>query len=120
MAKSPLPGGVRRGVVEPPNKSGPGGNRANNGYLPLGGSASPVSSAGLGGGDRRDGSVPLGGMASPVHPPDHRFNVPHRRDAATPLGDRTREGCDPGEPVERRGSAEPAVSQPDAERPPRR
>ncbi len=45
MAHSPKPGGTRRGVVNPPNQAGPGGNRANNSYLPLGGSAHPGTAA---------------------------------------------------------------------------
>jgi hypothetical protein len=75
MAKTPKPGDAHWGVITPPNETGPGGNRANNGFLPLGGSPGPIPPAGLGGGDRRNGSFPLGGMASPVHPPANRFNV---------------------------------------------
>ena len=75
MAKRPMPDGVRRAVVTPPNQAGPGGNRATNGYLPLGGSAGPLPPGGPGGGDRRNGCVPLGGIASPVHLPVDRFDV---------------------------------------------
>ena len=75
MAQSPKPGGALRGVVKPPNEAGPGGNRACNSYLPLGGAAGPGLACDHGGGDRRRGCVPLGGMASPVHAPGHRFDV---------------------------------------------
>lgn len=75
MAHGPKSGDARWGVVKPPNEAGPGGNRANNGYLPLGGSAGPLPPAGLVGGNRCNGSSPLGEIASPVHPPARRFNV---------------------------------------------
>jgi hypothetical protein len=70
---------VERGVVRGSNMEGPGGNRKNNGFLPLGGGASTVHPANMPGaaGDRRMGSFPLGGGGSPVNPPnngDFRFN----------------------------------------------
>ena len=120
MAKSPMPGGVRRGVVAPPNESGPGGNRAQNGYLPLGGSASPVTSAVQGGEDRRNGSAPPSGMASPVHPPDHRFNVDTAKMPQPPSAIEPGKGAIPVNPWNAAGQPNRAVSQPDAERPPRR
>ena len=75
MAHSPKSGGNRRGLVNPPNQAGPGGNRAGHSYLPLGGSEQPGIRPHHDGGDRRHGCVPLGGMGSPVNPPDHRFDV---------------------------------------------
>jgi hypothetical protein len=75
MAHSPKPGDARWGVVKPSNEAGAGGNRANNSYLPLGGSAGPLPPSGPGAGDRRNGCVPLGGIASPVHLPVDRFDV---------------------------------------------
>jgi hypothetical protein len=75
MAQSPKSGDARWGVVQPPNETGPGGNRAHNGYLPLVGSAGPLPPGGPGGGDRRNGCVPLAGIASPVHLPVDRFDV---------------------------------------------
>ena len=74
MAHSPKSGDARWGVVKPSNEAGPGGNRANNSYLPLDGSAGPLPTGGPGGGDRRNGCVPLGGIASPVRLPDERFD----------------------------------------------
>jgi hypothetical protein len=75
MAKTPKTGSVQWGVVKPSNETGPGGNRASNGYLSLAGSPGPIPSTGLSGGDRRNGSSSLGGMISPVHPPANRFDV---------------------------------------------
>jgi hypothetical protein len=75
MAHSLKPGGAPRGVIKPPNEARPGGNRATNSYLPLGGAAGPRLSCDRDGGDRRRGRAPLGGIASPIHPPDHTFDV---------------------------------------------
>jgi hypothetical protein len=75
MASPPLPGGVRRGAVKPPNEERPGDHRAN-GYLPLSARPSecrPPNEAHRG--DRRGGTALLAGMASPVAPPNHRFDV---------------------------------------------
>lgn len=120
MAKSPMPGGVRRGVVEPPNASGPAGSRAHNGYLPLVGSASPVTAGIPGSGNRPNGSAPLGGMASPVHPPDHRFHVDTAKMPQPPSAIELGKGAIPVNPWNAAGQPNRAVSLPDADRPPRR
>ena len=51
---------------------GPGGNRKNNGFLPLGGGASTVHPANMPGaaGDRRMGSFPLGSTGEKINPPN--------------------------------------------------
>lgn len=49
------------GIVKGSNREGPGGDRRNNGFLPLGGHSSPVTPPNHGaGGDRKMGSFPLG------------------------------------------------------------
>lgn len=70
-------GKVERGVVRGSNQEGPGGDKRNNGFLPLGGGAGSVHPANQAmGGDRRMGSFPLGGGASPINPPNNkRFSV---------------------------------------------
>ena len=71
-------GSVQRGVVKGSNVEGSAGNRANNGFVPLGGGAPTVHPANMPGatGDRRSGSFPLGGGASPIDPPNaKRFDV---------------------------------------------
>ena len=108
MANSPKPGDARWGVVKPPNEAGPGGNRANNSFLPLVGSTGPLPPGGPGGGDRRNGSFPLGEIASPVHLPDDAVRRRDREDAAATLGDRAGQGGHPGEPVGCRGPADPS------------
>ena len=75
MAHSPKSGDARRGIVQPPNEDGPGGNRAHNGYLPLVGAAGPLPPGGPVCGDRRNGSFPLGEIVSPVQLPAQRFDV---------------------------------------------
>jgi hypothetical protein len=120
MAKSPMPESVRRGVIKPPNEAGPGGNRAANGYLPLGGSASPGIPSNLGGGDHRNGSAPLGGVASPVHIPDHRFNVDTAKMPQPASAIEPGKGAIPVNPWDAQGKPNRAVSEPDADKPPRR
>lgn len=73
-------GQVERGVVKGSNQQGPGGDRRNNSFLPLGGGAATVHPSNMPGaaGDRRGGSFPLSGGASTVKPPNadqFRFNV---------------------------------------------
>jgi hypothetical protein len=115
-----MPDGVRRAVVTPPNQAGPGGNRATNGYLPLGGSAGPLNASSLGGGDRHKGSVPLGGTASPILPPDHRFDVDMAKMPQPPSALEPGKGAIPVNPWDAMGRPNRAVSEPDAEKPPRR
>ena len=73
-------GQVERGVVRGSNQEGPGGDRRNNGFMPLSGGAATVHPSNMPGaaGDRRGGSFPLSGGASTVKPPNadqFRFNV---------------------------------------------
>ncbi len=70
-------GSVQRGIIRGSNQQGPGGDRRNNGYLPLSGGASTVHPANMPGaaGDCRAGSASLAGGAPAIKPPDHRFNV---------------------------------------------
>jgi hypothetical protein len=64
-------GQVERGIVRGSNREGPGGDRRDNGYLPLAGHPSTVHPANMAaGGDRRNGSFPLGAGASSVNPPN--------------------------------------------------
>ena len=120
MAHSPKPGDARWGVVKPSNEAGAGGNRANSSYLPLGGSAGPLNASSLGGGDRHKGSVPLGGTASPILPPDHRFDVDMAKMPQPPSALEPGKGAIPVNPGDAMGRPNRAVSEPDAEKPPRR
>jgi Lar family restriction alleviation protein len=74
MADTPVPGGVERNVVKPPNEVNRG-DRRNNGFLPLtgGGTAHPPNHGP--GGDRRMGSFPLSDTGSGITPPNHEFEV---------------------------------------------
>jgi hypothetical protein len=119
MAKSPTPGGVRPGVVTPPNVMGAGGSRANNGYLPLAGAKGPALPLNHGGG-RRNGSAPLGGMASPVHLPDNRFDVGKAKMPQPPSAIEPGKGAIPVNPWDAAGQPSRALTQPDSEKPPRR
>ena len=65
-----------RGVVKGSNMEGAGGDRRNNGFLPLGGGAATVHPANMAaGGDKRNGSFPLRRAASRITPPNHKFDV---------------------------------------------
>jgi hypothetical protein len=119
MAKSPMPGGARRSHVTPPNEAGAGGNRANNGYLPLAGAKGSVRPLNHGG-DRRNGSAPLGGMASPVHLYDHRFDVSKAKMPQPPSAIEPGKGAVPVNPWDAEGEPNHALTQPDSGRPPRR
>jgi hypothetical protein len=68
---------VERGVVKGSNQEGAGGDRRNNGFLPLGGGGSTVrpSNEMGAGGDRRNGSFPLTAGGERITPPNHRFEV---------------------------------------------
>jgi hypothetical protein len=68
---------VERGVVKGSNQEGAGGDRRNNGFMPLGGGASTVHGSNMptAGGDRRAGSFPLGATGAAITPPNHRFDV---------------------------------------------
>ncbi len=71
-------GTVERGVVKGSNQEGAGGDRRNNGFMPLSGGAATVRPSNMTGaaGDRRAGCMPLTGGASPVDPPNaKRFDV---------------------------------------------
>ena len=120
MAQSPKPGGVRRGVVQPSNEVGPGGNRASNGYLPLVGSTHNGVPLHQTGGDRRNGCVPLGGMPSPVHPPDHRFNVDRAKMPQPPSAIEPGRGAIPVDPWDAAGRPNHVSPVPDLPREPRR
>jgi hypothetical protein len=120
MAHSPKPGGTRRGVVQPPNQSGPGGNRANNSYLPLGGSAHPGTPPHHDGGDRRSGCVPLGKMASPVHLPDHRFDVDTAKMPQPPSAVELGRGAIPVTPWDAAGRPNHVTAETDLPKEPRR
>jgi hypothetical protein len=119
MAKNPTPGGVQRGVVRPSNETGPGGNRANNGYLPLVSLAHPGVPPHVTGGDRRNGCVPLGGMPSPVHPPDHRFNVKYAKMPQPPSAIEPGRGEIPVDPWDAAGRPNRVVAEPVLPREPR-
>jgi hypothetical protein len=119
MANGPKPGGARRGVVQPPNEARPGGNRANNGYLPLASAAGPDLSPHRGG-DRCKGSAPLGRTASPVHPPDHRFDVDKAKMPQPPSAIEPGKGAIPVNPWDVAGRPDRAVTELDTDRPPRR
>jgi hypothetical protein len=119
MAKSPMPRGGRRSVIVPPNEAGAGGNRANNGYLPLAdakGSVLPLNH----GGDRRNGSAPQGGIPSPVHLHDHRFDVSRAKMPQPPSAIEPGKGAIPVNPWNDTGEPSHALPQPDSGRPPRR
>lgn len=119
MAKSPMPGGARRGIVAPPNEAGAGGNRANNSYLPLAGAkatALPIDH----GGDRSHGSAPQGGISIPVHPRDHRFDVRKAKMPQPPSAIEPGKGAIPVNPWNATGEPNHALPQPDSRRPPRR
>jgi hypothetical protein len=111
MAHSPKPGGGRRSAVKPPNEAGPGGNRANNSFLPLAGSASPHPPGGLGG-DRRNGSFPLGEIASPVHLPENRFDVETAKMPQPPSAIEPGRGAIPVNPWDAAGRPNQAVPNP--------
>lgn len=74
MAQSDKAGDACRGIVRPPNETGPCGNRATNSYLPLSGGPSPQfpesRCAGL-----KGTSSSYNPIANPVHIPDCRFHV---------------------------------------------
>jgi hypothetical protein len=120
MANRPKPGGACRGVVKPPNEAGPGGNRANHSYLPLGPSAGAAPPSGRSGGDRRRGCVPLGGMASPVQAPAHRFDIGAAKMPQPASAIEPGKGAIPVSPWDASGRPSRAVIEPDADRPPRR
>jgi len=110
MAHSRKPGDARWGVVKPPNEAGPGGNRAHNGYLPLGGTAGPLPPAGLVGGNRLNGSSPLGEIASPVHLPSQRFDVETAKMPQPPSAIEPGKGAIPVESGDAPGRPNRAVS----------
>lgn len=68
--------GAEHGVVKGSNVEGSAGDRRNNGYLPLSGSAMPAHAPNpmFMGGDKGM-SMPAGPQGSPLQPPDHRFDV---------------------------------------------
>jgi hypothetical protein len=67
---------VSRGVVKGSNQEGAGGDRRNNGFMPLSGGAATVHPANVAaGGDRRNGSFPLGATGGTITPPNHKFDV---------------------------------------------
>jgi hypothetical protein len=68
---------VERGVIKGSNQEGAGGDRRNNGFLPLSGGAAAVHPANMPGaqGDRRNGSFPLGATGERITPPNHKFDV---------------------------------------------
>jgi len=119
MARSPRPGGASRGVVKPPNEAGPGGNRASNSYVPLGGAAGPELACDRGG-DRRRGCVPLGGVASPMHPPGHRFDVDDAKMPQPPSAVEPGKGAIPVNPREAVGRSGRAAPELEIAREPRR
>lgn len=120
MAHSPKPGDARWGVVKPSNEAGPGGNRANNGYLPLGGSAGPLAPAGLVGGDRRNGSYAVGEVASPVHLPAQRFDVESAKMPQPPSAIEPGRGAIPVNPWDASGRPNRMVPEPELPRGPGR
>jgi hypothetical protein len=109
MAHSPKSGDARRGIVQPPNEAGPGGNRAHNGYLPVVGAAGPLPSGGPVGGDRRNGSFPLGEIASPVHLPENRFDVETAKMPQPPSAIEPGRGAIPVNPWDAAGRPNQAV-----------
>ena len=119
MARTPVPGGVERGVIRPPNKPGAAGNGANNSYLPLSREAGGVKPSNHGAdGDRRGGSMPLAAQPSPVRPPNHRFEVgmakmPQPRSAIEPG-----KGAVPVNPWNDSGQPNRAIPEPDTARQP--
>ncbi len=119
MANLPKSGGACRGVIKPPNEAGPGGNRASNGYLPLGGTPGPVLRP-RHGGDGRKGCVPLDGTASPVRVPGRRFDVDKAKMPQPPSAIAPGKGAIPVIPWDASGRPIRAVGELDAERPPRR
>jgi hypothetical protein len=119
MAHSPKPGATRRGVVNPPNQVSPGGNRANNGYLPLVGSTHSDVPPHQVGGDRRNGCFPLGGMPSPVRLPDHRFNVDHAKMPQPPSAIEPGRGAIPVNPWEPSGQPSRVIAEPEIPKEPR-
>jgi hypothetical protein len=120
MAHGPRSGDARRGVVQPPNEAGPGGNRANNGFLLLAGSAGPLPPAGPGGGDRRNGSFPIGKMASPVHAPVQRFDVETAKMPQPPSASEPGRGAIPVNPWNAEGQPSRTISESEIPREPRR
>lgn len=120
MAHSPVHGTVRFNVVEPSNETGPAGNRANNGFLPLSGVAGAVFSPNNGLGDRRNGSAPLGGTPSPVHPPNVRFDVSKAKMPQPPSVVELGRGAIPVNPWNGSGLPNHAVCPADLPKPPRR
>jgi hypothetical protein len=114
MARTPVPGGVERGVVRPPNQPGAAGNGANNSYLPLTRVAGGVEPSNYGaGGDRRGGSMPLGALPSPVQPPNHRFDVGMAKMPQPPSVVEPGKGAVPVDPWNDSGLPNRAIPEPD-------
>lgn len=109
MAHGPKPGGALRGVVKPPNESGPGGNRSGNSYLPLDRTAAPDLACGCGG-DRRRGCAPLEEVASPVHPPRHRFDIDAAKMPQPPSAVAPGKGAIPVDPRDVAGASNRAAA----------
>jgi hypothetical protein len=119
MARTPVPGGVERGVVRPPNQPGAAGNGANNSYLPLTRVAGGVEPSNYGaGGDRRGGSMPLGALPSPVQPPNHRFDVGMAKMPQPPSVVEPGKGAVPVDPWNDSGQPNRAIPEPDTARQP--
>jgi hypothetical protein len=107
MDKPPVPGGVERGVVKPPNEEQAGGDHRANGFLPLSGGSPTVHPAnGAYGGDRRMGTMPLGGSGGAIHPPNHRFDVGMAKMPQPPSVTEPGKGAVPVNPWDIKGNPE--------------
>lgn len=116
MANTPV-NNFERGRGAPPSNEIPGGNRANNGFLPLTRLSSPALP--LNRGDRKNGSASLAGMPSPVHLPDQRFDVRRAKMPQPPSAIEPGKGAIPISPWDDQGRPMRALTEPDADKPPR-